>query len=97
MVDHPTLRPDGGPAIDAGERASPNILFAMRISSDTGDGEFEWPVFDELSASSLFYTSGTTGNPRACSIRTVPTCCIASRISGGLFAWDSPRWIRSCR
>ena len=30
----------------------------------TGDSEFEWPVFDELSASSLFYTSGTTGNPK---------------------------------
>ena len=29
-----------------------------------GDSEFEWPVFDELSASSLFYTSGTTGNPK---------------------------------
>jgi acyl-CoA synthetase (AMP-forming)/AMP-acid ligase II len=31
---------------------------------DTGDSGFEWPVFDELSASSLFYTSGTTGNPK---------------------------------
>ena len=31
---------------------------------DTGQEDFEWPVFDELSASSLFYTSGTTGNPK---------------------------------
>jgi len=31
---------------------------------ETGDERFEWPVFDELSASSLFYTSGTTGNPK---------------------------------
>jgi 3-(methylthio)propionyl---CoA ligase len=31
---------------------------------DSGDENFEWPVFDELSASSLFYTSGTTGNPK---------------------------------
>jgi fatty-acyl-CoA synthase len=31
---------------------------------ESGDEEFEWPVFDELSASSLFYTSGTTGNPK---------------------------------
>jgi fatty-acyl-CoA synthase len=31
---------------------------------ETGDESFEWPVFDELSASSLFYTSGTTGNPK---------------------------------
>jgi 3-(methylthio)propionyl---CoA ligase len=29
-----------------------------------GDDGFEWPDFDELSASSLFYTSGTTGNPK---------------------------------
>lgn len=29
-----------------------------------GDEDFVWPVFDELSASSLFYTSGTTGNPK---------------------------------
>src|SRR5262245_572816 len=31
---------------------------------DGGDEKFEWPVFDELSASSLFYTSGPTGNPK---------------------------------
>jgi fatty-acyl-CoA synthase len=31
---------------------------------ESGDENFEWPVFDELSASSLFYTSGTTGNPK---------------------------------
>ena len=29
-----------------------------------GDEGFVWPQFDELSASSLFYTSGTTGNPK---------------------------------
>jgi acyl-CoA synthetase (AMP-forming)/AMP-acid ligase II len=28
------------------------------------DGNFGWPVFDEKTASSLCYTSGTTGNPR---------------------------------
>ena len=31
---------------------------------DDGDENFAWPIFDELSASSLFYTSGTTGNPK---------------------------------
>jgi acyl-CoA synthetase (AMP-forming)/AMP-acid ligase II len=31
---------------------------------DDGDENFAWPSFDELSASSLFYTSGTTGNPK---------------------------------
>ena len=28
------------------------------------DGDFAWPVFDETSASSLCYTSGTTGHPK---------------------------------
>jgi acyl-CoA synthetase (AMP-forming)/AMP-acid ligase II len=28
------------------------------------DGEYDWPVFDENAASSLCYTSGTTGNPK---------------------------------
>jgi fatty-acyl-CoA synthase len=31
---------------------------------ESGEEDFQWPVFDELSASSLFYTSGTTGNPK---------------------------------
>ncbi|ODU08902.1 MAG: long-chain fatty acid--CoA ligase [Rubrivivax sp. SCN 71-131] len=31
---------------------------------DACDDRFEWPVFDENSASSLCYTSGTTGNPK---------------------------------
>ncbi|MCB1426374.1 MAG: long-chain-fatty-acid--CoA ligase [Notoacmeibacter sp.] len=28
------------------------------------DGNYDWPVFDENAASSLCYTSGTTGNPK---------------------------------
>jgi len=31
---------------------------------ETGREEFEWPTFDENTASSLCYTSGTTGNPK---------------------------------
>ena len=31
---------------------------------DTHSPDFEWPTFDENSASSLCYTSGTTGNPK---------------------------------
>ncbi|WP_282118329.1 long-chain-fatty-acid--CoA ligase [Ruegeria atlantica] len=31
---------------------------------ETGDGDFQWPSFDENTASSLCYTSGTTGNPK---------------------------------
>src|SRR4051794_29701920 len=41
----------------------PNLVCYEDFIS-TGNGEFQWPVFDELSASSLFYTSGTTGNPK---------------------------------
>ncbi|APX11553.1 long-chain fatty acid--CoA ligase [Tateyamaria omphalii] len=31
---------------------------------ETGAPDFEWPEFDENTASSLCYTSGTTGNPK---------------------------------
>ena len=31
---------------------------------DAQDDQFEWPQFDENTASSLCYTSGTTGNPK---------------------------------
>ena len=31
---------------------------------DGEEGNFEWPMFDEKTASSLCYTSGTTGNPK---------------------------------
>lgn len=30
----------------------------------TGDEDYSWPVFDENTASSICYTSGTTGNPK---------------------------------
>ena len=41
----------------------PNLLCYEDLL-DSGAENFRWPVFDELSASSLFYTSGTTGNPK---------------------------------
>ena len=31
---------------------------------DAEDGAYAWPAFDELTASTLCYTSGTTGNPK---------------------------------
>ncbi len=31
---------------------------------ETGSPDFEWPEFDEMTASSLCYTSGTTGHPK---------------------------------
>ncbi|MEI9984940.1 MAG: 3-(methylthio)propionyl-CoA ligase [Aliidongia sp.] len=45
------------------ETSLPNVLcYEELIAAETT--EFDWPVFDERTASSLCYTSGTTGNPK---------------------------------
>jgi fatty-acyl-CoA synthase len=41
----------------------PNLLCYEELI-DAHDAHFEWPLFDENAASSLCYTSGTTGNPK---------------------------------
>ncbi|MBK5356111.1 long-chain-fatty-acid--CoA ligase [Pseudomonas sp. TH41] len=41
----------------------PNLLCYEELIEDQSD-EFIWPVIDERAASSLCYTSGTTGNPK---------------------------------
>jgi fatty-acyl-CoA synthase len=41
----------------------PNLLCYEELLANASD-RFEWPSFDENSASSLCYTSGTTGNPK---------------------------------
>ena len=41
----------------------PNLLCYEELLA-AASPEFTWPVFDEQSASSLCYTSGTTGNPK---------------------------------
>jgi 3-(methylthio)propionyl---CoA ligase len=41
----------------------PNLLCYEDLV-DANSPQFEWPTFDENSASSLCYTSGTTGNPK---------------------------------
>lgn len=41
----------------------PNLMCYEDLIADCSD-EYEWPLFDENSASSLCYTSGTTGNPK---------------------------------
>ena len=41
---------------------SPLVCYETLLSDKNGD--FEWPEFDENAASSLCYTSGTTGNPK---------------------------------
>jgi acyl-CoA synthetase (AMP-forming)/AMP-acid ligase II len=38
------------------------ICYEMLLAEETD--EFDWPTFDERAASSLCYTSGTTGNPK---------------------------------
>lgn len=41
----------------------PNVLcYETLLAAE--DGAYEWPIFDEKTASSLCYTSGTTGNPK---------------------------------
>ena len=60
---------------------------------DDGDENFTWPLFDELSASSLFYTSGTTGNPKGVlySHRSDVLHCLSmcAASSGGLTGLDT--------
>jgi len=41
----------------------PNLLVYEELIADQ-PGRYEWPDFDERTASSLCYTSGTTGNPK---------------------------------
>ena len=41
----------------------PNLLCYEEFVNDASDS-FDWPQFDENTASSLCYTSGTTGNPK---------------------------------
>jgi 3-(methylthio)propionyl---CoA ligase len=41
----------------------PNLLCYEELIADASD-TFDWPQFDENTASSLCYTSGTTGNPK---------------------------------
>ncbi|RLL49875.1 long-chain-fatty-acid--CoA ligase [Acinetobacter cumulans] len=48
---------------DAVREAIPDVLFYDELIAGHS-AQFTWPVIDELSASSLCYTSGTTGNPK---------------------------------
>lgn len=59
-VDHIVLM--GGHDADAVAEL-PGLVFYDDLIA-TGSPDFEWPDFDENTASSLCYTSGTTGNPK---------------------------------
>ncbi|XDA96669.1 long-chain fatty acid--CoA ligase [Sulfitobacter sp. LCG007] len=52
------------PQVDAEAAAALPGLRAYDDLIATGDAGFAWPDFDENTASSLCYTSGTTGNPK---------------------------------
>jgi fatty-acyl-CoA synthase len=52
-----------GPRDAAMAEQVPGLLFYDELL-ETGDEPFAWPKFDENTASSLCYTSGTTGNPK---------------------------------
>ena len=45
------------------ETGLPNVICYETLMA-SADDDYPWPVFDERTASSLCYTSGTTGNPK---------------------------------
>ena len=54
------------PAFSKGSKGETKVanLLCFEDLIDAQDDRFEWPSFDENLASSLCYTSGTTGNPK---------------------------------
>jgi fatty-acyl-CoA synthase len=46
------------------ESKIPGLLCYEDLIASQADDRFDWPEFDEQTASSLCYTSGTTGNPK---------------------------------
>ncbi len=52
-----------GPRDEAMAEQVPGLMFYDELL-ETGDDGFEWPQLEENTASSLCYTSGTTGNPK---------------------------------
>ena len=59
-VEHFICLDAADPAVS---EAIPEVQFYDELMAGQ-NAEFEWPVLDENSASSLCYTSGTTGNPK---------------------------------
>lgn len=52
-----------GPRDEEASEKLPGLQFYDELMAD-GDPDFDWPQMDENSASSLCYTSGTTGHPK---------------------------------
>ena len=42
----------------------PNVHCSEELLAAENDDDYDWPSFDERSASTICYTSGTTGNPK---------------------------------
>ena len=64
VEDDQDLRRDDRPRAHAGDEQDPRACSATRSCVDAASDVFAWPEFDENQASSLCYTSGTTGNPK---------------------------------
>jgi fatty-acyl-CoA synthase len=45
------------------ETALPNVICYETLMA-SADDNYQWPIFDERTASSICYSSGTTGNPK---------------------------------
>ncbi|KUP94595.1 long-chain-fatty-acid--CoA ligase [Tritonibacter horizontis] len=52
-----------GPRDDEASKILDGLVFYDELL-ETGDASYAWPQFEETRASSLCYTSGTTGNPK---------------------------------
>ena len=52
-----------GPRDEEAAKTLPGLEFYEDLI-DSGDADWQWPTFEEDTASSLCYTSGTTGNPK---------------------------------
>ncbi len=61
------------------ETTLPNV-YSYETLLDVQDGDYDWPQFDERTASSMCYSSGTTGNPKG---------VLYSHRSTVLHAWSS--------
>ena len=62
--DHQGLRRDDRPRRTCRRQSTMPNLLCYEDLIDAQSPDFTWPAFDENTASSLCYTSGTTGNPK---------------------------------